>query len=162
MTPQKSQAPHKSAADKKDIHRRAWRAIMVLHGTLTPLLDAELKGGTEMDLATYDALLHIHEAEDEGIRMTELARRVVLSKSGLTAAVDRLEQRGWVQRVPDPRDRRATRIQLTEDGEDAFRRAAEVHVTGIQEHFASRLSEEEAAVIAEVLERVRKEAETTG
>jgi len=154
----KSQAPHKSTADQTDVCRRAWRAIMEFHGALTPLLDQELREGTEMDLQTYDVLLHTHEAEDEGIRMTELARRLVLSKSGLTAVVDRLEERGWVRRIPDPQDRRATRIMLTEDGESAFHRAAEIHIAGIERHFASHLSEEEAGVIAEALERIGAEA----
>jgi DNA-binding MarR family transcriptional regulator len=156
--PRKSQGPHFSAADRTQIRRRAWRALMVLHGTLTPLLDAEMQQGTKLDLQTYDALLHAYEAGTGGIRMIDLARRVVLSKSGLTAAVDRLERQGWVKRVPDPKDRRATRITLTARGEAVFRRAAEVHVAGIEKHFASRLTDEEAAVIAGVLERIRDEA----
>lgn len=131
---------------------------MVLHGTITPRLDDEMREGTDLDLQTYDALLHIFEAGDPGIRMTDLARTIVLSKSGLTTLVDRLEERSFVQRIPDPEDRRATRITLTDHGIETFRDAAtRVHVPGIQKHFEDRLTDDEAAVIAEVLERIHQD-----
>lgn len=151
-----SQGAGRGTADRVSIRRRAWRAIMVMHGTITPLLDDELRHGTDLDLQTYDALLHTYEAGESGIRMTDLAQKVVLSKSGLTTLVDRLEQRALLQRIPDTEDRRATRITLTDRGIETFRRAAKVHVTGIQKHFTDRLTDDEAKVIAEVLERIHQ------
>jgi len=136
------------------MRRRAWRSIMVIHGTITPALDDELRAGTDLDLRTYDALLHVFEAREPGIRMTDLAQKVVLSKSGLTTLVDRLEERGLVTRFPDPDDRRAIRITLTELGVETFRNAARVHVAGIEEYFADRITEDEAETIAAVLERI--------
>ena len=129
---------------------------MELHGTITPLLDDELRDRTDVDLQTYDTLLHIYETGDRGIRMTDLASKVVLSKSGLTTLVDRLEERSFVQRIRDPEDRRATRITLTDHGTETFRDAAtRVHIPGIETHFADRLTDDEATEIAEVLERIR-------
>jgi DNA-binding MarR family transcriptional regulator len=132
--------------------------MMVLHGAITPLLDDELRDRADVDLQTYDTLLHTYEAGESGIRMTDLAEKVVVSKSGLTALVDRLEERSLLQRIPDPEDRRATRITLTDRGLETFRKAAKVHVAGIQKHFTNRLTDAEATVIAEVLERIHRDA----
>ncbi len=140
------------------IRLRAWRAVLELEGTLTQIFDAELRDRAGIELQTYDALLHTFEAGEQGIRMTDLARHVVLSKSGLTAVVDRLEKRKWLKRVADPDDRRATRITLTAAGEKVFRRAAEVHLDGIEKHFSVHVSDQEAEVIARALNRVRAEA----
>ncbi len=144
-------------ASRVSIRRRAWRAIMVTHGRITPLLDDELRAGTDLDLQTYDALLHTYEAGRPGIRMSDLAQNVVLSKSGLTTLVDRLQERGLLQRIPDPHDRRVTRLTLTDRGIEIFKAAAKVHLAGIQRHFIDRLADEEAKVIAEVLERINQE-----
>ena len=86
--------------------------------------------------------------------MTDLAQNVVRSKSGLTTMVDRLEDRGLLRRVPDATDRRAIQITLTPTGLESFRRAAEVHVAGIERYFVDHLSETEAEVVADVLERI--------
>ncbi len=110
---------------------------------------------TGMDIQTYDTLLQTFEAGDEGIRMSDLARAVSLTKAGLTALVDRLETRGLLERVNDSADRRVIRIKLTKDGNKAFRAAAQVHVAGINEHMARHLTDEQAAVIVEALEHIR-------
>jgi len=135
---------------------RAWRALMTVHGRLTPRLDQELRAETDLDLTSYDALLHTYEAGAAGIRMADLADSVLLSKSGLTALVDRLEGRGLLRRLPDHTDRRATRITITDAGVAAFRAAAEVHLAGIARYFADRVTTAEAEVLTDVLERVQE------
>lgn len=156
----KRQDPHVSHGDRVDVRRRAWRAAMVTTSAVADVLDRELRSRTEVDLQTYDAMLHVFEAGNDGIRMTDLARKIVLSRAGLTSLVDRLERRGLVRRDPDPDDRRTIRIRLTEEGATAFRAAAEVHVQGIEQHFGSLLDDEEARIIASALERVH--AQTVG
>ena len=145
-------------AEKASVRFRAWRAIMVMHGAVVPVLDNEMREAVGLDVPTYDALLHTYEAGPSGIRMTDLAEKVVRTKSGLTTVVDRLEDRDLLERVPDPEDRRATRITLTEHGMKMFRGAAKVHMAGISEHFAEMVTDDEARVVADVLERVAKEA----
>ncbi len=135
---------------------------MTVHGRLIPRLDEELRAETELDLKSYDALLHTYEAGAEGIRMADLADRIVLSKSGLTALVDRLEARGLVRRLPDHADRRATRITVTDAGIDTFRAAAAVHLAGIARHFADRITAAEAKTIATALERVQEHLASDG
>lgn len=143
-------------AEKTNIRLRAWRAILKMHATIIPTLDGELRDEAGMDLQTYDALLHTYEAGDAGIRMTDLAGNVVLTKSGLTTLVDRLEKRDLLQRVSDPADRRSTRVSLTARGVETFRSAAPSHLASIDEHFARRLTDDEAAIIVEALERVQE------
>ena len=140
---------------KVNISVRAWRAIMETYAAITPLLETDLRNQTDLDLLTYDVLLHVYEARKPGIRMTDLARRVVLTKSGLTATVDRLEDRGLMARTPDPDDRRATRIRLTERGTQTFLDAASIHVADIATHFGSRLTDEGASAIVKILEPIR-------
>lgn len=131
-------------------------------GTVTALLDTEMRREVGIDIQTYDALLHAYEAGEAGIRMTDLAGAVVLSKSGLTTLVDRLEKRGLLERVPDPDDRRAVRITLTETGVETFRTAARVNIAVVRRLVGDHLSDEEAETIAAALERVRGEAITPG
>jgi DNA-binding MarR family transcriptional regulator len=153
--PDSRQAPRHSRADLVDVRRRAWRATFQATHTLVGVLDQELREATGMDIQTYDTLLQTFEAGDEGIRMSDLARAVSLTKAGLTALVDRLETRGLLERVNDSADRRVIRIKLTKDGDKAFRAAAKVHVAGINEHMAQHLTDEQAEVIVEALEHIR-------
>ncbi|GBE23979.1 transcriptional activatory protein BadR [bacterium BMS3Bbin02] len=133
---------------------------MEIHGTVVPKLDRDLLEKSGIDIHTYDALLHVFEAGKQGVRMADLAAAVVISKSGITSLVDRLEAGGSVQRNPDPDDRRATRITLTPLGEETFRAAAQVHLASIEAHFASLITDEEAQVISKTLDRVRCDGET--
>lgn len=110
-----------------------------------------------MDLRYYDVLLHVAEGEG-GRRMTELADAIILSKSGLTSLVDRMEREGLLERRPDPRDRRAILVTLTAHGAERFREASELHRAFVRQMFTSRLSDEEAAMIVDVLARVRSGA----
>jgi len=154
---QESQAKSSRRARKLGPQFRAWRSIMEIHGAMLPKLDGEFQKHSGIDVNTYDVLVHVFEAGEDGIRMADLATAVLISKSGITSLVDRLEADGRVQRNADPDDRRATRITLTASGEVTFRAAAKVHLAGIKEHFARLLSDEEAQYIAEVLERVRRD-----
>lgn len=148
----RSQPPKGGARD--DVHVRAWRSMLELRLRLMAIFEAELEAELDVDLTTYDALLHVYEAGPDGIRMTDLSGRLVVSKSGVTALVDRLEGRGLLERVPDPKDRRAIRVAITEEGTRVFRAAAKVHLAGIEHHFTSHVTEDEARTILEVMERI--------
>ena len=152
----RSQSPVVVRRSKPTPQQLAWRSILELETTLLPLFDERL-ASVGIDVQIYDVLLHTNEAGPEGIRMRDLAESVLISKSGLTSLVDRLENRGLITRSPDPADRRVTRVQLTPDGADVFQAAATVHVTNIEELFASRLTADEARGIHRVLSRIRHE-----
>ena len=141
--------------------RRAWRAFYKTYWAIVPLMDGDLQRHANMDLAKYNALLHTHLAGPEGIRMKDMAKNASLSTSGITALVDRLERQGLMQRNPDPDDRRATRITLTDEGRERARQAAHIHIASIEDHFASRLAESEAISLAETLERIESDIHPT-
>jgi DNA-binding MarR family transcriptional regulator len=132
----------------------AWRAFLRAHAVLTDTLDRELQAEQGVPLAWYDVLLNLAEADDGRLRMRDLADRVMLSRSGLTRLVDRMASAGLVSRRPDPDDRRGTLACLTDAGRQTLRRAAPVHLRGVQEHFARHIGDDEARVLRETLERV--------
>jgi DNA-binding MarR family transcriptional regulator len=148
-----------SQSHHPDIRLHAWRAVLETYSRLIPVMNAEMRREQQLDLQTYDALLHVFEAGRSGIRMSDLARKVVLTKSGLTARVDRLEELGMLRRVPDPDDRRATRVLLTDEGAETLHEAAVFHLTSVENHFSDFITQDEARVIVDALERVHNEGD---
>ncbi|MCZ7524987.1 MAG: MarR family transcriptional regulator [Acidimicrobiia bacterium] len=132
----------------------AWEALLESHALLVEILGRELQGETGLSLHDYDVLLTLYRAPDRRLRMTELAQAVVLSKSGLTRLVDRLEAGGLVRRAACPTDRRSVFASLTPRGRATLRRAAPVHLRGIEEHFGRHLPPGEARTLARSLGRV--------
>ncbi|WP_242424620.1 MarR family winged helix-turn-helix transcriptional regulator, partial [Frankia sp. EI5c] len=95
---------------------RAWRRLLRAHAHVTRLLEAELDAAHQLPLAYYDVLVQLSEAPNHQLRMSELAHRVLLSRSGLTRLVDRMERDGLVERRACPSDARGTLATLTEAG----------------------------------------------
>jgi DNA-binding MarR family transcriptional regulator len=132
----------------------AWRAFLEAHARITDLLARELREQESLPLAWYDVLVQLQEAPGHRLRMQELADAVLLSKSGLTRLVDRMEREGLVRRSACPDDRRGILAELTDAGYDTLRRTSVTHLRGVEEHFASRLSDAEAASLAQLLGRL--------
>jgi DNA-binding MarR family transcriptional regulator len=132
----------------------AWRAFLVGYRWLADVLEAELRAATGLNLARYDVLLHLSEAPGHSLRMTDLAAAVLLSKSGLTRLVDRMCAEGLVARARDDGDRRSFVVSLTAAGARALRRAAPVHLQGIQRHFADHLQPGEAPTLQAIFDRL--------
>jgi DNA-binding MarR family transcriptional regulator len=137
---------------------RTWRTFITTHAVVIDLIEQELVDAGELPLSSYDVLLALVEAPNRRLRMHELAQAVVLSRSGLTRLVDRLEQDGLLRRDRSGSDRRATYAVLTLKGLRAFRRAWPIYQRGILKHFAEHLSEEEMRVMIEAFERLLKKA----
>jgi DNA-binding MarR family transcriptional regulator len=135
-------------------HLAAWRSLLEAHAAVVELLARELEAERGLPLGWYDVLLTLDHAPEHRLRMQELAQSVLLSKSGLTRLIDRMEANGLVRREPCPSDRRGAFAVLTPQGRSAFRRAAPVHLRGIQEHFARHLDDQEAATLFAALARV--------
>ncbi len=131
-----------------------WRVFLETAYALIDILDAELQDERGITLGWYDALVHLEEADD-GLRMNELAGRILLSKSGLTRVIDRMEEAGLVRRERPPDDRRVVKVFITPAGLETLQSARAVHRIGIQEHFVQHLEPSELAAIAHALENVR-------
>lgn len=140
-----------------DLGMSAWRRFLEAHAAVVERLSVELERETAMPLSWYDVLTQL-EAAGGRLRMHELASAVLLSRSGMTRLVDRLEDAGLVQRCPDCEDRRGTVACLTTRGEDALHAAAPVHLRGIGEHFTQRLDDREKRVLATALRRIAEAA----
>lgn len=138
----------------KQPYLSAWKGLLRSQAATVARIETRLAEAGSVPLTSYDVLLELSNAPEQKLRMAELAERVVLSRSGLTRLVDRLEKEGYLIRESTKEDRRGTEAVLTEKGVRALKEAWPVYARGIREDFAAFLSEEEAIVIAKALERI--------
>jgi len=136
----------------EELGSRAWRAFLYAHATIVPTLDRELLGAYSLSLNQFEVLAWLARAGRRGLRMSDLASRVVLSPSGVTRAVDQLEARGLVERCVFEGDKRSYLATLTREGRTLLRKAANVHVIGLREHFLQHLSRADLEHLATALE----------
>jgi len=132
----------------------AWRSLLWAHATLMRQLETQLEEQTGLALADYDVLAQLAIADGE-LRMTELANRALISRSGMTRRVARLVDEGLVHRSEANADGRGVVVALTEAGVDRLAATAPVHARGIAEYFVSRLDDEELAVLESALDKVK-------
>src|SRR5207237_9693381 len=132
----------------------AWGAFLTAHAALEPILNRELEAGCNLPLRWFDVLTQLNMTPRKRLSMTELADAVLLSKSGLTRLVDRIEEAGLVQRAAAPGDRRSLLIVLTPTGEKLLKRAAPIHEDGIRRHFSAYIRASEAATVEAALSRI--------
>ena len=133
---------------------RAWQALLHTHHHVTRKLDADLREEHGLTLSEYDVLLRLARAPGRHLRMTELADRVLISPSGLTRLVDRLERDGLVRRERFDGDARVMLAGLTDHGRGVLRGAARTHLRGIRDHFTGQLTQAQLRDVASALETV--------
>ena len=131
-----------------------WRVFLESAWAVIDILDAEMQNERKLSLVWYDALVHLENAPD-GLSMTELANRILASKSGLTRVIDRMEGDSLVRRERPPEDRRVVKVLITPTGLKTLQDARVVHHRGIQEHFVGHLNRRELAALTAALEKVR-------
>ena len=139
-------------------HLTAWRAFLKVHAILIDCIDHDLVAAKLPPLSTYDVLIELYEAPEHRLRMHQLAERVVLSRSGLTRLVDRLEAEGLLLRDRSGTDRRGAYAVITEQGIAALRRTWPVYARGIAEYFAQWLTLEEAQLLEAAFGRILQAA----
>src|SRR5437870_7068982 len=139
----------KSRLDETEL--KPWQALLHAHRQVTRKLDAELQEEYGFSLGDYDVLLRLARAPAAGLRMTELAERVMISPSGLTRRVDRLVREGFVQRDRHEGDSRVMLARLTDRGRRVVKLAARSRLRGIRGHLTGRVSLERVRGIASVL-----------
>jgi DNA-binding MarR family transcriptional regulator len=133
----------------------AWLDVLQASTLVGRELEKSLKQRLGLPLAGYEVLVRLAEVpEGERVRMQELARRVLLSKSGLSQLFTRLEKRGLVKRGGDPENLRVTYAILTEEGREALERAQPAFREEIEERFGGHLSEEEIRVVRRAMRKV--------
>jgi DNA-binding MarR family transcriptional regulator len=118
----------------------AWRGLLRTHAGLVKALDAELEAAHGLGLSSYEVLLRLEGSAGRRLRMCELAEAAVLSRSGLTRLVDRLERDGFVARDSCVDDARGSFAVLTEAGAKTVRDARATYIEGVRRHFLARFS----------------------
>jgi len=131
----------------------AWRSLLRAHATLMRQLDTDLEKKTGLALADFDVLAQLALAGGE-LRMTELAARALISRSGMTRRVARLVDEGLVRRADTDADGRGVVVVLTEAGVARLTEAAPVHLRGVSDLFVERLNQKELAVLKSVMDKV--------
>lgn len=115
-----------------DDERQTWLDLVALTELLPGALDAQLRREARLTFFEYLVLAMLSETSDRTLRMTSLAQRTNATLTRLSHVTRRLEERGLVERLPSPDDRRATNARLTDAGWDALVDAAPGHVETVR------------------------------
>jgi DNA-binding MarR family transcriptional regulator len=132
----------------------AWRAFLVAHARLFRRLDEELRLEHALSLPEYETLLQIAQAPDRRMRMSQIASRVLLSKSGVTRLVDRLVADGFVERSQCSSDARGAEAGLTPAGLERLRAASTTHLRGIERYFLAAVEADDLVVLGRMMESI--------
>ena len=137
-----------------DRELRAWRGLLRAHALMVKRLDAELEAAHGLALTSYEVLLHLHGADGRKMRMCDVAESVLLSRSGLTRLVDRLERDGLVERVSCPDDARGAYARLTDAGRAKLEEASSTHLAGVRAHFLEHVGDRQLEVLGDAFEAI--------
>ena len=142
--------------------QRTWRAAMYSWMLLEDRLDRELTRETGISHAYYEILVQLSETEGRALRMSELADRCLSSRSRLSHAVSRLEERGWVRRQVCAEDGRGQLAVLTDEGFAALEAAAPVHVESVRTHLFDQLTPAQVAALRDIGETLLRHLDDQG
>ena len=123
--------------------QQAWRAFLAASALVATALDTQLQRDADMPHGYYEVLVRLSVATDRTLRMSELAELTQSSRSRLSHAVGKLEQRGWVTRRPCETDKRGQLASLTATGFAVLEQAAPGHVTAVRQALFAALSEDQ-------------------
>lgn len=132
----------------------AWGGMLRVYLQVTRLLDNQLVAVHDLTTSDYEVLMFLAHAPDRRLRMSEISESVLISQSGITRLVDRLERRGWLGRETCTDDRRGQYAVLTDLGYAKLREASVTHVAGIRKLFLQHLSESERESMGAMWEQI--------
>ena len=133
---------------------RAWRGMLRAHAALAKALDAQLEAAHGLQLSSYEVLMYLADAEDQRMRMCDLASSILLSRSGLTRLVDRLAREGLLERVACSDDARGQFAKLTPVGREKLRAARATHLDGVRAMFLDLFTTAELDALGDAWDRV--------
>ena len=132
----------------------AWRALLLAQSRAVRAIERDMQAAGVIPLGWYDVLLELNAAPDRRLRMQDLGARAVLSRTRVSRIVGELEAHGFVERVADPDDGRASLAAITPAGRAALRAAAPRYLAGIEQHFTRYLTPAMQRTVATALQRV--------
>ena len=140
------------ALDPREL--QAWRGLLRVHASLSKALDAQLESEHGLPLTSYEVLKYLADAEDDKMRMCDLASSVILSRSGLTRLVDRLERDGLLVRESCASDARGAFAKLAPAGREKLDAARITHLAGVRSLFLEHLTDDDLDVLGALWARV--------
>ena len=157
--PQPPRAPAHSRARRRlgNDELATWRAFLRAHAVVTRRLERGLAAAGLLTLSEFDVLMQLQDAGPQGLRLSDLAQRVLITKSGITRLVDRLVADGLLERRQCADDRRVQHVLLTDAGRRALRRSIGGHLHDVAEAFSDRIGEAEGPLLRRVLERIAEQ-----
>src|SRR3954451_6325478 len=147
-------SPSETSVNLSPVQLGAWRGLLRVHTALVKALDAELSEAHDLPLSSYEVLITLESAPHRKRRMAELADSVLLSRSGMTRLVDRLERDGLLVRDTCTDDGRGCYAVLTDKGAELLARARPTHLEGVRERFLAHFSADELELLGSMWERV--------
>ena len=142
------------AATPTEAEMRSWARFGAAYATITRELEQQMLQRHGLTLTAYDALLQLADTEDGALRNIDLAKRVLITRSGVTRLVEGLESQGLVTRCACSEDRRGSKVCLTDAGRERLAEASETHVEGVRELFLGRLDADERRAFDRMLARM--------
>lgn len=140
---------------------RAWESLFRAQVQVMRELQEDFPHA-EISMSEYDVLFNIVREPGRCTRLRDLNRRVLLSQPSVSRMIDRLTERGLVEKIPDPYDRRSTSVRITDQGFEVYRRAAFPHMDSIASVMTRALSEEEMSQLTALTEKVRRATDDDG
>ena len=131
----------------------AWVALVRTHARLWDEVEAQMRADHGLTMPRYDVLIHLDRAGGR-LGLSDLASTIVLSPSGLSKLLDRMEDSGLIRRIPDPRDARATFATLTPSGRSLVRKARKSHHAFLQRAFGDALDKRDVADLTRIMDRI--------
>ena len=138
-----------------DSEQAAWRSWLDMYRLLLPSFDRQLQSESRASFTDFEVLVHLSEAPDRRLRMSELADRTLSTRSAITRTVDRLVAREWVRRQRSADDQRGYFAELTDLGAGVLAEIAPGHVAAVREYLIDLLTETELAALRSIGEKVR-------
>ena len=132
----------------------AWERTLRTVSRLLRVFDREMQQDVDVPLTWYDVLVQLYSAPDMKLRMQTLSDALVLTRSGATRLVDRIEKAGLVRREPAAEDRRGYYAILTESGQRLMERAQKSHRAGIENHFGKHVSSDEQQTLFVIMSKL--------
>jgi DNA-binding MarR family transcriptional regulator len=138
----------------------AWRTYLVTTHLLERRIEEQLKADAGLTHGQYEILVRLADAPERSIRMTELARQTVISKSALTYQIGQLEKAGLVERASCATDERGVLAVLTDEGVRTLERIAPAHVEVVREYLIDQLTSDDLGALAEIMAKVKTRLES--
>jgi DNA-binding MarR family transcriptional regulator len=137
-----------------ELQFRVWQEFVYAYSVVVPTLDRELINALGISFNQFEVLVWVRRAGPDGLRMSDLASRVVLTPSGVTRAVDQLERKGLVERCVFEADRRGNIATVTREGKAFLRKATTFHLEGLRKHFLDHLNRTQLTQMSDALEAI--------